>query len=152
MIRTIFITAGFFVVVMMVLLAGMEWGGWFRGDGEMSSKFERFSLRQVTIFFTAYVFFQVWNQINCRSLVPEASGLSGLWRNPTFLMIAGTIAVVQILIVSVPVLGRLFEVEPLGWRDWFWILLGTSSVLVFAEAARRIRLLLAPTSRRKAVP
>jgi Ca2+-transporting ATPase len=152
MIRTIFITAAFFVVVMMTLLAGMEWGGWFQGDGARSEKFDRFTLRQVTIFFTAYVFFQVWNQINCRSLVPEASGLVGLSRNPTFLTIAGTIAVVQILIVSVPFLGGLFEVEPLGWRDWFWILLGTSSVLAFAEAARRIRLLLAPAPTRKAVP
>jgi Ca2+-transporting ATPase len=153
MIWTIFITAGFFVVVMMTLLAGMEWGGWFGVEGDpRSDKFPGFTLRQVTIFFTAYVFFQVWNQINCRSLVPEASGLSGLWRNPTFLMIAGTIAVVQILIVSVPYLGGLFEVEPLGWRDWFWILLGTSSVLVFAEVARRIRLLLAPAPTRKAVP
>src|SRR5204862_4317343 len=29
MVKTIFTTAAFFGVVMMVLLAGMEWGGWF---------------------------------------------------------------------------------------------------------------------------
>jgi Ca2+-transporting ATPase len=88
-----------------------------------------------------YVFFQVWNQINCRSLVPQVSGLSGLFRNPTFLAIAGTVAGVQVLIVSVPWLAAVFEVEPLTPWDWLWIVLGTSSVLIFAETVRRVRLL-----------
>jgi Ca2+-transporting ATPase len=140
MLSTIFITAAFFVVVMMVLLWGMAWRHWFAGDGALSPDFENLTVRQVSIFFTVYVFFQVWNQINCRSLVPQTSGLSGLTRNPTFLLIAGTVAVVQILIISIPFLGGLFSVEPLSPLDWVWILLGTSSVLVFAEVARRIRL------------
>jgi Ca2+-transporting ATPase len=141
MVKTIFITAGFFVVVMMALLAGMEWGGWFRGDGLASEAFPELSVRQVSIFFTLYVFFQVWNQVNCRSLVPEESGLAGLTRNPTFLAIAGTVAVVQFLIVSVPLLGTIFKVEPLGWLDWLAIVAGSASVLLFAEVARRARLL-----------
>jgi Ca2+-transporting ATPase len=144
MVRNIFITATFFVVVMMVLLAGMEWGGWFRGSGPVARDFGSLTVRQVSIFFTVYVFFQVWNQINCRSLVPEQSGLSGLFRNPTFLAIAGTVAVVQALIVNVPFLGRVFDVEPLSALDWLLILTGTASVLVFAEAARRVRLALRP--------
>jgi Ca2+-transporting ATPase len=144
MVRTIFITAAFFVVVMMVMLAGMEWGGWWRGSGEMSRDFERLTVRQVSIFFTAYVFFQVWNQINCRSLVPQTSGLSGLFRNPVFLAIAGTVAVVQALIVSVPWLGRVFDVAPLSALDWLVIIVATSSVLVFGEIARRMRLALQP--------
>ena len=36
----------------------------------------------MSIFFTVYVFFQVWNQINCRSLTPERAGCTGLWREP----------------------------------------------------------------------
>jgi Ca2+-transporting ATPase len=143
MVWTIFVTAGFFVVVMLILLLGMERGHWFAsgsGPDPNDWPFAPLNIRQVTIFFTAYIFFQVWNQINCRSLVPQTSGFSGLTRNPTFLTIAGTVAVVQVLIVTVPGLGHLFSVEPLGWLDWFWILLGTSSVLAFAEVARRIRL------------
>jgi Ca2+-transporting ATPase len=148
MVKTIFVTAGFFVVVMMGLLAGMKWGGWFEGGGPKSEKFPQLTVRQVTIFFTVYVFFQVWNQINCRSLVPDVSGFSGLLRNATFLMIAGTIAVVQILIVSVPPLGELFQVEPLGLVDWLVLLVFTSSVLVFAEVARRVRLASKPVAAR----
>src|SRR5439155_15815444 len=33
-----------------------------------------FTVLQVSLFFSIYVFFQVWNQISCRSLTPEVSG------------------------------------------------------------------------------
>ncbi len=140
MIRTILSTAAFFVVVMLVLLAGMQWGEWFRGDGPMSEEFTGLSVRQVSIFFAVYVFFQVWNQINCRSLTPETSGFHGIFRNPTFLVIVGTIVVVQILITSIPPLAAIFKVAPLGLIDWLIIVAFTASVLVYAEIARRIRL------------
>ena len=114
----------------------MEHFGWFAaGSGPNPDGWDLgpLNIRQVSIFFTVYVFFQVWNQINGRSLTPEMSGFSGLFRNPTFLVIAGTVAVVQVLIVSVPFVGTVFKVEPLGWLDWLCILAGTASVLVFGE-------------------
>jgi Ca2+-transporting ATPase len=143
MVRTIFITASFFVVIMMALLLGMKYGNWFAaGSGENPEDWSLapLNIRQVSIFFTVYVFFQVWNQINCRSLTPDTSGLSGILNNPTFLIIAGTVAVVQVLIITTPGLGRIFQVEWLHVVDWLYILVGTASVLVFAEIARRIRL------------
>src|SRR5262249_44918462 len=141
MVKTIFITAAFFVVTMMALLIGMK-HGLFAGDEQPPEDwdFAPMNLRQVSIFFTVYVFFQVWNQINCRSLTPDMSGLSGILNNPTFLMIAGTVAVVQALIISVPRINHIFKVEALSPFDWLCILLGTASVLVFGEVARRIRL------------
>jgi Ca2+-transporting ATPase len=146
MVRTIFATAGFFVVTMMTLLIGMK-HGWFAGAEPWPGEGEFFPLniRQVSIFFTVYVFFQVWNQINCRSLTPDSSGLSGILNNPTFLTIAGTVAVVQALIISVPRLNSIFKVEQLHALDWLGILAGTASVLIFSEIVRRIRL----TFRRK---
>jgi Ca2+-transporting ATPase len=143
MVRTIFTTAAFFVVVMMVLLSGMEYAGWFRdpsGPNPEPWDFGRLNVRQVSIFFTVYVFFQVWNQINSRSLRPTVSGFRGLFANHTFLAIATTVAVVQALIISVPPLARVFSVEPLSALDWLLILAGTASVLLFAEVARRVRL------------
>ena len=139
MLVTIFGTAAFFVVVMMALLCGMEYGDWFRVGPSAE-----LTVRQVSIFFTVYVFFQVWNQINSRSLTPETSGFAGLLRNRTFLAIAATVAVVQALIISVPFLAVVFSVEPLGALDWLCILAGTASVLVFAEVLRRVRLALRP--------
>jgi P-type Ca2+ transporter type 2C len=134
MLRNIFITAGFFVVLMIFLLIGMQHWGWFGSEVKSSE----LTARQVTIFFTVYVFFQVWNQINCRSLSPEESGLHRLFENPQFLVIASLTVIGQILIVSFG--GQVFNVEPLGMVDWLVIAASTASVLVFAEVARRVRL------------
>jgi Ca2+-transporting ATPase len=149
MLVTIFGTAAFFVVVMMALLIGMEHFDWFRaGSGPNPDGWDLgpLNIRQVSIFFTVYVFFQVWNQINARSLTPDMSGFSGLFRNRTFLLIAGTVAVVQALIICVPFVGVVFNVEPLGWLDWLCILAGTASVLLFGEIMRRFRLAMKPAA------
>ena len=137
MIGNILVTAAFFVVVMMALLVGMQWGGWFGGGEAMSREFPDLTYRQVTIFFTVYVFFQVWNQINCRSLSPRESGLHRLFENPQFLAIASLTVVGQVLIVTFG--GRVFNVEPLAVIDWLVIAGATASVLLFAEIARRVR-------------
>jgi Ca2+-transporting ATPase len=96
-----------------------------------------FTVFQVSLFFSIYVFFQVWNQINCRSLTPETSGFYRLFGNGAFLAIAGITAVGQVLIVTIG--GPVFKVEPLGLLSWLGVLAGTASVLVFAEVARLIR-------------
>jgi P-type Ca2+ transporter type 2C len=139
MIQTIFTTAGFFIVVMLVLLAGLEYAGWLFDPGaERSRTFPDMTYYQVAVFFTVYVFFQVWNQINCRSLTPEVSGFHGLFRNPVFLMIVSLIVLGQVLIVTFSY--DVFEVRPLDPLTWLVIAAVTASVLVYAEVARRIRL------------
>jgi Ca2+-transporting ATPase len=140
MLWNIFTTAAFFVVVMMALLMGMAYGHWWAGDGPKSEEFPALTVRQVSLFFTVYIFFQVWNEINCRSLVPDVSGLSGLSRNPVFVAIVGGTVVVQFLIVTFA--GALFKVEPLGAVDWPVIAAATASVLLFREVARQVELLL----------
>jgi Ca2+-transporting ATPase len=145
MLRTIFVTAAFFVVTMLGLLVLMkgskEAPGLFAGTGawsETTGEAPQFTVLQVTIFFSVYVFFQVWNQINCRSLVPEVSGFHRLFQNPTFLTIAAIVAVGQVVIVTFG--GPVFNVEPLGLLHWLAIIASTASVLLFAEIARQIRL------------
>jgi Ca2+-transporting ATPase len=137
---TIASTASFFILAMMALLLLFK-RGWWAGDRGTSTEFSSFTVRQVSIFFSVYVFFQVWNEINCRSLEPHISGLRGLWRNPVFLGVAGLIVAGQVLIVTFG--GATFHVEPLAWTDWLAIAAVTSSVLVFAELTRRFRLHLA---------
>ena len=137
MLSNIFVTAAFFVVVMIGLLLGMQHGGWFAGDSPVVDDFKPLTLRQITIFFTVYVFFQVWNQINCRSLSPRESGLYRLFDNPQFLTIASLTVIGQVLIVTLG--GKVFNVERLDPLDWMVIAVSTASVLVFAEIARRVR-------------
>ena len=116
----------------------MEWSPFaFQGDGLKNTEFPELTSRQVSIFFTVYVFFQVWNQINCRSLDPRVSGWAGLLKNPFFLVIASLTVLGQVLIVNFG--SAAFAVEPLGLLDWIWIALGTSSVLLFAEVSRWFR-------------
>ena len=110
-------------------------------DGQTHKGDVTFTVFQVSVFFTVYVFFQVWNQINCRSLVPEVSGFKGLFSNQAFLGIAAATAVGQVLIVTFG--GTVFSVEPLGVLTWLYVLVFTASVLVFTEIARRVRLLMA---------
>ena len=131
--KTIGTTAIFFVVMMLGLLIGIESLGWFRGV-DPSHAFPDLTLRQVAIFFTIYVFFQVWNLINCRSLTSDRSGLRGLPANRTFLLISGLIVLGQVLIITLG--GRIFEVIPLSLVDWLLIAGATSSVLLFAELVR----------------
>ena len=127
----------FFVVVMLALLIAMK-DGFLAGDGEVEAGY---TLRQSSLFFSIYVFFQVWNQINARSLTPEMSGFQRIFENPTFLVIAAIVALGQIAIVTFG--GTVFKVEPLGVWDWLGVIGFTSIVLVFAEIARQIRLAVA---------
>ncbi len=77
MLGNIFITATFFVVVMIAFLLGMQYGGWFAGDGQLRESSSRSRWTNHDLLYRMYVFFQVWNQINCRSLKPKESGCTG---------------------------------------------------------------------------
>ena len=136
MVGTIFITAFFFVVVMLALRMAMR-NGFLAGDGQVEAGY---TIRQVSLFFSIYVFFQVWNQVNARSLTPETSGFHRIFHNPTFLTIAAIVAIGQIAIVTFG--GTVFKVEPLNLLDWLGVITFTSSVLIFAEISRRVRMAL----------
>ncbi len=97
-----------------------------------------YTVLQVSLFFTIYVFFQVWNQINCRALTPEASGFHRILANPTFIAIAAAVAVGQVLIVTFG--GSVFKVQSLDLLTWLYVIGFTATVLVFHEVARRVRL------------
>jgi Ca2+-transporting ATPase len=176
--KTIFITAGFFIVVMLALLVLMRgtpekpgllagtglWSveavgtrvalpadqlevkdgkWWIKNDApnealQGKEALVTFTVLQVSLFFSIYVFFQVWNQINCRSLTPDMSGFDRILENPTFMVIAGAVAIGQIAIVTFG--GDVFKVEPLSLMQWLGVIAFTSTVLIFAEIARRVRL------------
>lgn len=155
---TILSTAGFFVVVMMTLLAGMYYLDWFQDltSQHWSMPFSEkkgdtrvgLTIFQVSLFFSIYVFFQVWNQINCRSLTPEETGFKGLFANRTFLTIVGIIVVVQIVITSVPGIAAIFfkenvsrvgQIDTLDPLTWLMVIGGTASVLIFDVVNRWYR-------------
>ena len=71
------------------------------GPSADGQEFPELTVRQVSIFFTVYVFFQVWNQINCRSLTPEVSGFQRAAPQPDLPGDRRHDVLGQVLIVSV---------------------------------------------------
>ena len=126
-------TAFFFVIAMLALLLGMKNYNWFAGGmpPDTEWEFSPLNAHQVSIFFTTYVVFQVWNIINCRSLSAYESGLKGVFTNPTFLAVMLLILFGQVLIIQVG--GSVFKVTPLGISDWAIIVAATSVVIIKAE-------------------
>lgn len=88
---------------------------------------------ELSLFFTIFVFLQFWNLFNARAFMTGRSafhfqGCSG------FLLISLLILGGQVLIVE---LGReFFNVVPLRFMDWVWIIASTSLVLWIGELLR----------------
>lgn len=94
--------------------------------------------RQFTaLIFAVYVFFQVFNEFNCRVLNPARSAFSKLGQSRNFLMVVGFIAVVQLLLTQFG--GVVFNTAPLPLGLWIKVILLTSTALIFGEMARYFR-------------
>jgi Ca2+-transporting ATPase len=94
--------------------------------------------RQFTaVIFSVYVFFQVFNEFNCRVITPSRSALSGLGRNRNFLLVIGLTVVIQILLTQFG--GVIFNTAPLPFDMWVKIVLLTSTALIFGEVIRYFR-------------
>lgn len=119
----IIFTASYFFIVLMLML-----------------KFNIFDCQTTrereTVIFTVFVFFQIWNEINCRALSPQRSCFKGIWDSKYFLNILIVIIVVQIIITQFG--GEIFRTTPLSLIMWLKIILLTSSVLVISELRRII--------------
>ena len=92
---------------------------------------------QLTIVFATFVFFQIFNMLNCRSLDPSRSGLAGLGRSPAFPGVMGLIVVTTILIVTFG--GAVFRTVPLDAITWVKIIAFTSIGLIYGEISRMVR-------------
>ncbi len=107
---------------------------------------EHLSRYELGVFFSTFVMLQFWNLFNAkyfetkRSMIQDVIDLfcrrqhvkeSFSW---SFLWIALVIVAGQFLIVNYA--GAMFNVAPLSWADWGWMLLMTSPVLIVADIWR----------------
>ncbi|MDD4836994.1 MAG: cation-translocating P-type ATPase C-terminal domain-containing protein, partial [Dethiosulfovibrio sp.] len=122
MIKNISITGGAFAVLMIAWLIIIGSGG--------------VTERELTIFFSSFVFLQFWNMFNARVFGRTVSAASGILENRAFLLIAAGIAVFQVIVVQYG--GVFFRTVPLSSLDWLLIFVGTSVVLVAGEVLRGI--------------
>ena len=91
---------------------------------------------ELSLFFTTFVMLQFWNLFNARAFLTHRSAFH-LRGCRGFLLIVLLIFVGQILIVQLG--GKMFNVVPLEWDEWLWILLVTSPVILIGEAVRALK-------------
>ncbi|MDE6110265.1 MAG: cation transporting ATPase C-terminal domain-containing protein, partial [Muribaculaceae bacterium] len=90
---------------------------------------------ELSLFFTIFVFMQLWNLFNARAFATHRSAFH-LGSCGEFLFIVALIVVGQVAIVSLG--GAAFSVTRLRLSDWFIIIAGTSPVLLLGELLRRL--------------
>ena len=93
----------------------------------------RLSPYEMSLFFTIFVFMQLWNMFNARAYSLKGSALN-LTDCGEFCLISAAVFVGQILIITVG--GAFFNVVPLTIQDWILIIAGTSSILWIGEIIR----------------
>ena len=105
-------------------------GWWLYTTGEPT-------VRQLTVFFTTFVFLQFWNLFNAKGFEAGCAASHGIAHSRTFLTVLALIALGQWLIVELG--GEVFRTVPLSWQEWAWIVGFTSLIALGGEAIRALR-------------
>ena len=93
--------------------------------------------KELSLFFTIFVFMQFWNIFNAKAYGTGHSALKGLLDKDVRRGFGFTLLIIaagQVLIVSSG--GEMFNVEPLPLADWLRIIVSTSAILWVGEIAR----------------
>ena len=125
MARTIF-TCG--IVMVTVLLGMLFW--WTITEGGLT-------VRQLTLFFSTFVFLQFWNMFNAKGFETRHSVFTCLGGCREFFLILLAIGVGQVLIVEFG--GEVFRTVPLTWGEWAEVIGFTSLLAIGGELIRAIR-------------
>ncbi|MEK6838527.1 MAG: cation transporting ATPase C-terminal domain-containing protein, partial [Candidatus Thermoplasmatota archaeon] len=90
-----------------------------------------------TVVFTAFVLFEMFNALNCRSLGEPLSRV-GFWTNRYFVVGLAATMSLQLLAIYHPVFQAMFRTVPLGPLDWVAILLVTPWIVFAGEMQKRV--------------
>ena len=95
--------------------------------------YKHMSPYELSLFFTVFVMLQFWNMFNARAYATGRSAFhfkdcKGFGTIVLFILIG------QVLIVELG--GQMFNVTPLLWQDWAFIIISTSAVLWVGEFLR----------------
>lgn len=93
--------------------------------------------KEMTYFFSTFVFFQFWNLFNARSYATSHSAFHNMNGSKVFFMVLVAIFVGQIVIVQW--LGPMFNSVPLNVAEWTAIIAATSIVMIVGELKQRLQ-------------
>lgn len=119
----LFIGCSFFVIMFAMLIYFERYAG--------------VSIYELTIFFTVFVMLQCWNLLNVKCIGSNHSAFHHFFRDRGLLAVLAMIVVGQWFIVQFG--GKMFRTTPLHAEEWFWIILGTSPVIIIGEFWRFIK-------------
>ena len=85
-----------------------------------------------TVAFTTMAVFQLWNVFSMRSIRTSLFKLGFLSNGYVFLAVVASL-LMQIVVLYLPPLQRIFRTVPLGWIDWIVIVVVSSSVFFAVE-------------------
>lgn len=125
MARTIFTCGG----AMVVVLLGMLFAWTFSQGG--------LTIRQLTLFFSTFVFLQFWNMFNAKGFETRHSVFTCLKGCREFFLILAAIGIGQVLIVEFG--GPVFRTVPLAWGEWVAVIGLTSLIAFGGEVVRALR-------------
>jgi len=92
------------------------------------------TIHELTRFFTIFVMLQWWNLFNARALASRHSAFHHILWCRGFLFVLGIILLGQWAIVEWG--GEMFRTEHLSAREWLYIIVGTSPVMLLGELYR----------------
>ena len=131
MTRSIFGVGLLFVVILLGMLYYFTVTDYFNTGGtDLSTK-------ELTVFFTFFVFLQFWNMFNAKAFFSGKSAFHGLNKSIGFLIVGFAIIFGQFLIVEYG--GDVFRTVPLSINEWLVIIGSTSLVLWIGEIIRLIK-------------
>ena len=116
------------MVMVTVLLGMLFW--WTITEGGLT-------VRQLTLFFSTFVFLQFWNMFNAKGFETRHSVFTCLGGCREFFLILLAIGVGQVLIVEFG--GEVFRTVPLTWGEWAEVIGFTSLLAIGGELIRAIR-------------
>lgn len=101
------------------------------------------SAHELGLFFTIFVMLHFWYMFNAKAHFTTSSAFKGIsWKNTRwFIIITSVIFVVQIALIEVPGLQKMFNVAEggLGLMNWIIILAATSLVVWIGEITRPLK-------------
>jgi Ca2+-transporting ATPase len=100
----------------------------FLGEGHIGSR------EHLSVIFTTFVFIQVFNEINARSIDPGKNPFDRILESRYFLSIMALIVVVQIGLTQYG--GELFQTHPLSLITWLKIIAFSSLALIVGAVIR----------------
>jgi len=127
MAENVLVMGGYFTLIILFMQAT----GWYLGVDPANDAQVR------SVLFTTYVFLQVFNLFNARSVRPDRSAFKGVLQSRNFQMVLGLIVVVQIILTQFG--GATFNTAPLPASAWAGVLLIGLSGLLLGELFRWVR-------------